>query len=201
MTGRLRGRIGFYVIVAAALAAAAAWTWVHFTSAKRVGYSAGEHRYAVALQFQSIDVSFVGVAMETVHQQGCFGRVLSQTTVPFRGMSYYEQITPDRWFRLKRVRASAIDPNRPLPPPVAQPDGSLISTGYKVHGWRLAIPYWPVVVTGSVIGAGRSARRVRQAIAERRSAALIRCGYCAGCGYDLRATPHRCPECGSRAAI
>jgi hypothetical protein len=57
----------------------------------------------------------------------------------------------------------------------------------------LVIPVlWPVAMTLTVAGAMVTAR-----LRQRRRAAA---GRCAACGYDLRGTPDRCPECGTAAA-
>ena len=57
------------------------------------------------------------------------------------------------------------------------------------------VPYWFVVVVlalPSCLWLARArARRVR--------ARRARLGKCTRCGYDLRATPDRCPECGTTA--
>ena len=57
--------------------------------------------------------------------------------------------------------------------------------------WGFRLPYWLIVpVTG--VGPWWYLRRLRQL----RRRARTRRGLCAGCGYDLRASRERCPECG-----
>ncbi|CAN5395265.1 hypothetical protein BH09PLA1_BH09PLA1_37340 [soil metagenome] len=56
--------------------------------------------------------------------------------------------------------------------------------------WDVRIPYWLILLATGVMPVNwfRSTRtRKRRA----------RLGQCAACGYDLRATPERCPECGT----
>ena len=57
----------------------------------------------------------------------------------------------------------------------------------------LCVPYWALVLVPGAAGwlIGRRPRRRRR---------RLRRGLCAACGYDVRATPGRCPECGFTAA-
>jgi hypothetical protein len=58
------------------------------------------------------------------------------------------------------------------------------------HPYRaISVPYWAIILLAAapagivLFRVGRRATRTRR-------------GCCAGCGYDLRATTERCPECG-----
>ena len=74
--------------------------------------------------------------------------------------------------------------------------GSTLYPGYAVYAdlRKWVIPYGWLTLVLSLPGAtyviSRSLQRRRAA--RRRSA-----GKCTSCGYDLRATPERCPECGT----
>jgi hypothetical protein len=72
------------------------------------------------------------------------------------------------------------------------------STGGKPvprYNWQevVGFPYWLAVAATAPVPATHAARRIRR----RRRASK---GLCRACGYDLRMTPERCPECGAGAA-
>jgi hypothetical protein len=56
----------------------------------------------------------------------------------------------------------------------------------------LTVPYWATCILLAVLPAKRLRRRLIRL-------AAIRRGRCPICGYDLRASPDRCPECGEAA--
>lgn len=62
------------------------------------------------------------------------------------------------------------------------------------QAWRrnrqIITPYWALVLLTSLLPTLSTVRRLRRG---RR----FPNGFCAACGYDLRATPRQCPECGA----
>ena len=61
----------------------------------------------------------------------------------------------------------------------------------------LGVPYWFLAVLTAGPAVHHLGVPLRRQLARRRD----RLGLCPSCGYDLRATPGRCPECGEAAAV
>ena len=67
------------------------------------------------------------------------------------------------------------------------PEGAVAAEYGPAGAWGLA----------AVLTAGLAVATAARDAARRRRADLIARGICLACGYDLRATPGRCPECGA----
>ena len=70
-----------------------------------------------------------------------------------------------------------------------------IGPGGRREMWTLAVPHWLPLTLLAVM----PALRLIQFGKARRAARAARDGRCTVCNYDLRATPQRCPECGTAA--
>ena len=66
---------------------------------------------------------------------------------------------------------------------------------YVSHTIRIATPHW---VAAAALGVVPAWSLGRFTFAWRRRRSRARRGLCAGCGYDVRASGERCPECGRR---
>ena len=104
------------------------------------------------------------------------------------------------WIEALRLRGRGIGVNdhvnvvQPYPTPHENTRWGFRLEYAKTSGdfyiFDLVIPLWPLVVLLAIPTAllFRSHRRLE---------ARARDGGCAACGYDLRASPDRCPECGA----
>jgi hypothetical protein len=61
--------------------------------------------------------------------------------------------------------------------------------------WQIEIPLWMILLVSGCLPAFQLIGTINKRRAQRR-----RTDLCRTCGYDLRATPDRCPECGTVAA-
>ena len=60
----------------------------------------------------------------------------------------------------------------------------------------MAVPHWFLIFLTAVLPLGQA----RYMMHQRRQTRRLCSGLCLTCGYDLRASPERCPECGTPVA-
>lgn len=96
-------------------------------------------------------------------------RVFVSTSEP-TSMWFYEQGQPVlgfRWDRTQRRTVNAVN---------------------QLSGWQLVVPLWALVGASAILA-------IILTLIQKRAGDPAP-GQCWTCGYDLRATPDRCPECG-----
>ena len=163
----VRGVVVIVLSLSVSLACGSAWWWSTFTA--RCGVFITESRLYWAL---CSDGSFYLRSGPNCDMSECDLSISGHSPPPgARG----------NWFAWDTAPPDSIDASLELPSPFY---------AVTTSNWVLAFPIWWVMVPVGAIGVGEAflfVRRIRRSRAD----------YCSVCGYDLRGTPDRCPECGT----
>lgn len=62
--------------------------------------------------------------------------------------------------------------------------------------WTVWLPHWLIVLSTAALPVAWALSQAKATKMRRR----LKQGLCLNCGYDLRGTPERCPECGTQVA-
>jgi hypothetical protein len=183
------------------------------TSLKYYGYSCalgGQNgEWLLRLESDSYEVNANVPPRLLTREDRVQTRILAQAKPDF-GFSWNDcQLTPmerldTQPFGLKEWHGFAIDFSGPprhqqlvvkgyeITVPVDAPMGNAL---IDERNWNAAyvVPSWLLILIFGIPPAARiyAWRRHRRRLA--------RTGHCSHCGYDMRATPNRCPECGEEA--
>src|SRR5207237_5032802 len=104
----------------------------------------------------------------------------------------FREMRPDPSREHAVINTLAVSPGSPVAGFEAE-HRQLIAVTFAAFYDSVAAPYWFLVgltalLPATAVTRSMLKRRARGAVAER---------SCQNCGYDLRATPDRCPECGT----
>jgi hypothetical protein len=72
-----------------------------------------------------------------------------------------------------------------------------LGDSYSEEIYRIHFPYWIVTVVFATFPATACLAWLARRWIRVKSSSRVRSNLCGSCGYDLRATPDRCPECGA----
>jgi len=220
--GRAAGAV--VVLLSLLLAIASAYLWVRSNRSGAETSRKGVRLYSLISNQGSLGVQSVGVVIhrgDFSTQRAVIGRPLTQYKELPANYAQWEQANqrmnvqarfrsskaptrsgriapsmpailkpPSKWPRYEPIRQMRIEHELMTEKPI---DGKMTHLSQKsedwLMGWRVWIPYWLLVIIFLLLPIYGGYRRIRYG-------KRIATNCCPSCGYDLRASPERCPECG-----
>jgi hypothetical protein len=156
-----------------------------------VGFKFHNIIYVIDTRTGSIDFHWVEalqISLTRRSQNGAISYSEAATNNFPPRLSYDREASP----RFERRRALwfffSHDDGQKLAMPSWKPtDGLVVVSGRVFRLWILSIPGWIILTCAGALFCWSSRRYQKGRLP----------GFCNFCGYDLRATPDRCPECGA----